>query len=83
MKLRVLLFESGYRREQNVDVLRRGEDGRRTRRGAQFEVDDAVLQEGLEDGGGGVTDGRLVGEEGVDVFAEEGEEAVLYIYICI
>jgi hypothetical protein len=35
------------------------------------------LEEGLEDGGGGVADGGFVGEEGVDVFAEEGEEAFL------
>lgn len=78
VKLRILLFEFSHRREQNVDVLRRGEKGRRTRRGAQFEIDKAVLEEGLEDGGGGVADGGLVGEEGVDVFAEEGEEAFFF-----
>lgn len=73
------LFKLGYRREQDVDVLRCGEERRWTGSGAQLEIDDAVLEEGLQDGGGGVPDGGFVGEEGVDVFAEEGEEA-LYIF---
>lgn len=42
---------------------------------AEFEIDDAVEEEGLEDGESGVAEGGFVGEEGVDVFAEEGEEA--------
>lgn len=80
VKLRMPLLEFRYNREQDVDVLRRGEKRRWTRRGAQFEVGDAVLEKGLQDGGGGVADGGFVGEEGVDVFAEEGEEP-LYIRI--
>lgn len=78
VKLRMELFKFGYCREQDVDVLRRGEKRCWTRSGAQLEVDDAVLEKGLQDGGCGVADGGFVGEEGVDVFAEEGEEALFF-----
>jgi hypothetical protein len=74
---RVEVFKVGYRREENVDVLLCGKEWCWPRGGAELEVDDAVLEEGLQDGGCGVADGGFVCEEGVDVFAEEGEEAII------
>lgn len=69
-------FKGGDCVEEDGNVLRGREGGGRAGSCAEFEVDDAVEEEGLEDGSGGVAEGVFVCEEGVDVFAEEGEEAV-------
>lgn len=69
-------FKRGDCVEEDGNVLRGGEERGRAGGCAEFEVDDAVREEGLEDGCGGVAEGGFVCEEGVDVFAEEGEEAV-------
>ena len=68
-------LKGGNSVEQGGDVLLGGEMGRGTRRGAQLEVNNTVVGEVTEDRGGGVADGGRVGEEVVDVAAEEGEEA--------
>lgn len=53
--------------------------GRCAGRRPELEVDDAILKEGLQDGGCCVAEGGFVREEGVDVSAEEGEEAALFM----
>lgn len=69
--------EGGHAVQDGADVVVCGNVGRRDgpRGGAQLEIDDAVGEEVLEDGGGGVGEGRAVIAEGVDIAREQGEEA--------
>lgn len=74
-------FKGGDCVDDDGDVLLCGEMGRRAGRCPEFEIDYAVVEEGLQDGGCCVAEGGFVCEEGVDVFAEEGEEAASIILI--
>ena len=63
--------------ENRLDVLGLGEAGlgHGTGRGAQLEVDDAIVGKVAEDGEGRVGERPGVVDEAVDVLGEEGEES--------